>query len=285
MYEPFPGDDVYWNTMYENLVQTYIAFPDGSLLRKSRGVASGDPWTSIVGSICNYIIIYSVLDPGFYKVYTFGDDSIIAYYPDGVPGVEADGADWLHRDLISLEELSAAVNQLYGVTVSVKKSYTASKLYISEREILQNDFTNSAQFLSLHFNESGYPVPRTADVLLKMMYPERNKHSTNWEKIRCVSYYIQGYWNTFIREHIIHYWARLCDLNPDPIYLSTRDYHELRHFGLLDTTFISGEFAKLPPDSKVVELYVNYFKGIYRRDDAWVHWNRDRLGASFYPPD
>jgi hypothetical protein len=269
--------------MEDNLVHTLIAYPNGGhVLQKERGIASGDPWTSIVGSVVNYMILHTVYNPKFYKIFVFGDDSIIGYYPEGVPNIDVSTQSspyWIDK-FVDLNYATKILSNLYGITISVKKSYTCNISQISEIGMQMNDWTLCSQFLSNWFNISGLPVPRTSSVLQKLMYPERNKNSINWEKIRCISFYVQCYWNPVLREHIRGFFNFLFEIEPNPVYLSESDYHRLMQAGLMDSKYIQGTMVDLPDESFIFNLYVNIHGEHYLFEDYFGEWVTREYGVS-----
>jgi len=282
-------DTPYWNYMYDNLVRTLIAYPSGELLRKKRGVASGDPWTSVIGSVCNYLMMSTVLDPRYYKIFVFGDDSIIGYYPSGVPGMAFFGAAkyqssrWEGGDDVSLSSLSLALKADYGVTVSVKKSYRCSKLYITNEEIESGAFRTSAQFLSMWFGPGGYPVPKTSSVLEHLFCPERGKNDVNWEKLRTISYYINSFWNPVLQDHLFHYYVYLNVLEPSIVHMSPSDFQVLNYLRVFDTGLMTHGIAELPTATDVVNMYTNYTKGAYTREEYFAQLMFERNGLDGLP--
>jgi len=277
-------DSNYWDYMYNNLVETLIAYPTGEILQKLAGVASGDPWTSIIGSVCNYIILGSVLDPRFYRIYVFGDDSIIAYFKDGVPNLieipiscEASSA-WGGDTLLTLEQISIMVNSRYGVTVSVKKSFTCNTLYMTDASILRGEWDLHAQFLSLYFHEDGHPVKRTQDVLEHLMCPEFGRNSINWEKLRTLSYYVNSFFNPVLENHILNYFSYLKSLSPDPISLNRQQFEYLSQMGAFDDDLMGGYFVSLPKISTIMELYDYFARGSRTYEEYVVKYSFERRG-------
>lgn len=192
-----PGADAYWEHEYRRLVHTAIVLPDGEVLRKSRGVASGDPWTSIMDSICNFIIIHAVYHPDGDSLIigTFGDDSLTG----GAPVIISK---------LDMAAVAARALRLFGVVVHPVKSYFSAHLCLDPGE---EPSRRTASYLSMWFNPEGYPVPSATAVLAKLWHPERRRAEPSWEIVRVIALLYLSFWNTKLYYHLTDYyiWLRI----------------------------------------------------------------------------
>jgi hypothetical protein len=198
--ESAPGSKGYWKSEYDQLVNTEICLPSGDVYRKDRGVASGDPWTSIIGSYANLIMLKYALDvlnlSG--KVWTFGDDSIIAVYNNGSSKEQL------------MSSMATVLKRSFGVTVSVKKSYPLNFLVGIDSAPIPK--VSGGSFLSMYFTwtSSGVmPTRPTQDLHELMLKPEKYHRDVGWEIARTVMAYLVFYWNEDARSLLEDYWDYL----------------------------------------------------------------------------
>ncbi|AIT56395.1 RNA directed RNA polymerase [Ustilaginoidea virens RNA virus M] len=190
------GSDGYWRSEFKQLVDTEVAMPDGHTYAKRAGVSSGDPWTSIVGSVANWLVLRIALkrlgvDA---RIWTFGDDSLIAVDTD-VPS-----ESWL------LEAVARELKSVFGMTVSKEKSIATRHLVgvFEEPEVGQ-----TANFLSAYFLQTGtsvVPVRPIQDLHELMLVPERRKDTVWWEVARTAMAYLVFFWNDSARMTLEWYW-------------------------------------------------------------------------------
>lgn len=238
------GADTYWEAEYLQLVHTRIVLPSGYVYTKGRGVASGDPWTSLVGSYANWLMLETVLlELGVIaRVWTFGDDSIIAIDSGGIP---------------TLEALSYLLYERWGVTVSTKKSYGC------ERLLGLTDTPMPAEcgsFLSNYFCLDGgtvVPIRPIQDLYELMIIPERNKGTVEWEIARTCMAYITFYFNPEARFVIESYWDYLHDTYEVIDLKKSWITSELRYWDIPWDSFRLSWLVTLPNHSEVLSLYMD----------------------------
>jgi len=238
-----PGSTGYWASEYEQLVNTEIVLPDGSVYRKDKGVASGDPWTSVVGSYVNWLVLHICLfklrGKVDFKIWTFGDDSIVCFY--GTP--------------TGLEELSRLVAQ-WGMEVSPEKSYITESLATTDPNPSPG---SSGSFLSNYFLKTPMGVRPTrplSDLIELMSIPEANVGTVEWEVIRTAAMYVGFYYNPVANSILRSYWEwlhtkfKIPDVQPG-ISL----YRVLRENDIPWEEFNVSWLARLPEDFELELLY------------------------------
>lgn len=250
------GSYEYWASETRNLVDTEIAMPDGEVYRKERGVASGDPWTSQVGSLSNWMMwtIY-FKDMGIDgRAWTFGDDVLVAIY-DSTP---EEGF---------IKRVSDYFYTKFGMEVKQEVSFTTKQLVITGNYPVAG---GSIEFLHNYFVRSHtmvVPVPLYESMFDGLLYPEKNpelviddfhcKDNYNYERQRVSAYYILYYYNIPARNTLERYHRWLSHrVTGGEI---TLDSDQLRR--LLSVLDIPAEqfqkrwLERLPTGMEVTELY------------------------------
>lgn len=241
------GTGAYWASEFRHLVDTKIAMPDGSVYQKQMGVASGDPWTSIIGSYANWIMINAALKSlgiKTHKTWTFGDDSLIALYGS-------------HGDLDTLKDrVSEKLSELFGMKVSKEKSYVSRHLVgISE----EPEERQTGSFLSMYFLQTSagiMPTRPLQDLYELFLKPERNRGTVEWEVVRTSMAYLIFYWNDNARIILEDYWQYLHTRYKIPVLTGTAD--DLRLLREMDIPFhlFKREWLnRLPSDFEVINMY------------------------------
>jgi hypothetical protein len=204
------GHSSYWRSEFKHLVDTEIVAPDGNVYVKRRGVASGDPWTSQVGSDANWLMHEILfLELGLdAAAWTFGDDVIVAVYD----------SPYSAKETSRLYEKTFF--DVFGMEVKKSDTYVTSLLELRMGPPTAGD---SVKFLSNYFVSTSIgtmPAPEFQTVVENMMYPEHNPESQDpppdpgdvilWELARSVSCYLVGYWNEDVRNLMEMYgqWLR-----------------------------------------------------------------------------
>lgn len=194
-FSTMPGSDEFWRSQLSQLMNTKILMPDGNVHQKTRGVASGDPWTSIVGSYGNFIALeYAMMveadhvrdETGMaieWKIFTFGDDSIVGI--KFLVGPRWFYDEYIHRYLKSvLPRMKACLAVTFGLNVSEKKSF-ASKHLVS---VTDNPGSGESVMLLSNFivDVAGHKMPTRplGDLHRKLMHPERLNKDPGWEITR-----------------------------------------------------------------------------------------------------
>uniref|UniRef100_A0A2V0RBU0 RdRp n=1 Tax=viral metagenome TaxID=1070528 RepID=A0A2V0RBU0_9ZZZZ len=258
------GSHAYWKSELNHLVHTEIAFPTGEVYMKGRGVASGDPWTSQLGSEANWLmqeLAFRFLGWNA-RAWTFGDDVIVAIdcLPEGRPS-----------SATLLTQYATAMGKLFGLEVKGSDSYCTPQLSISGPEPVEG---KSVKFLSNFFMEVGVivPAPEFAKTLESMMYPEynpfTNEHTElkSWEVEELLSFelmrtsclYITSYWNESSRHLLEQYHIWLLNLHVRPTPIPTfRLMQQLTLWDLDWTTFNSIWLTHLPSYADILKLYTS----------------------------
>jgi hypothetical protein len=242
-YHTEPGSKAYWSSEFEHLVRTEIALPDGSVYKKKRGVASGDPWTSLADSYANWIAIKTVCNRLGWdaRIWTFGDDSIIAVY---------EGRQ------IPMSTLKEEFFNTWGLTLSDMKSYYSRNLV----DIDDNPTPKrSGSFLSMYFLQTPMGVRPTRpldDLYELMLVPEKNKGNIEWELWRTVSAYLIFYYNEDARIILEEYWAYLHDaFNIPELRPNYTIFQILKEHDIPWERFDFAWLARLPYPHEVELLY------------------------------
>lgn len=138
------NDDI-WNVMVHDFVNKTLVRPNGDLVTAHDGIPSGDMFTQIIGSLCNYIMIVTYLFSRNIKAFdtiTMGDDNLLGvYYP------------------LDLDDLANYMHNMFGAVINPLKADEGRK-------------QDPPYFLSREWRRDG--EWRHPNVLLaKIAYPER----------------------------------------------------------------------------------------------------------------
>lgn len=260
-FENVPGKTAYFRSEFNQIVNTIIAMPDGTVWQKRRGIASGDPWTSIIGSYCNWIMLqYVTKKLGWEtKIWAFGDDSVIAVYNRKL-------------DNDALRPLSRLLYDTFGMVVSERKSYVTDTLV----DIADNpEPRKSGSFLSNYFyhTEMGVRVTRPLEDLYELMiHPERNRGTVEWEVVRTSAMYLNFYYNEDARYLLEEYWDYLHKVYRIPeLRGSSMDYALLREMDLPWDQFKLVWLNRLPFPGEI-ELLYKYGHSNFYPPSLWAAW-------------
>jgi len=133
-------------------INSKIMMPDGTVLVKKHGISSGSSFTSIIGSICNYIVIKTLLqmqDLETDDIKVLGDDSHIqlpAHF----------------KERFDLALFSRDAKKFFGMEVNLKKS-----------QVLSPDTTENEKFLGYQQREGVFYLSEET-CLKRVLYPEHN---------------------------------------------------------------------------------------------------------------
>jgi len=252
-FEAGRGTRAYWESEYNQLVETEIAMPDGVVYKKDGGVASGDPWTSLADSYANWVILKRATNRlGLkVKIWTFGDDSVIAIY-DQLPGYKC------------LPAIKQASWDEFGMVVSEEKSYESEHLVGIDSD---PDEKVEGSFLSLYFTAtpSGIRPTRPLQDLYEMfLVPERNRKDLQWEIVRTSMAYLTFYYNENARYVIDEYWDWLHErYNVPQLTGSHRDLSLLREMDIPWSSFRWEWLNRLPRPGEVELMYKYGHVGFY----------------------
>lgn len=261
-FQEMPGSKAYWASEYEHLVNTRIAIPSGQLYLKTRGVASGDPWTSQVGSEANWLMHECTFDHLGWdaRAWTFGDDVVVAVYGMG-PNQTRDQA---------MDLYSGTLASIFGLEVKVSDSYVTEHLVVQGKYPVARE---SVKFLSNYFMERNgvvRPVPDWTTIVENMMYPEHNDFDLQInpsgeaifrqledEMARASSLYLVSYFNPLCRAMLERYFYWLADrLGRAPTLAPERWFDLFRHYNVPPELGV-GWIGNLPGYWQIIELY-NY---------------------------
>ncbi|AYU71187.1 RNA-dependent RNA polymerase [Trichoderma harzianum mycovirus 1] len=240
------GSGAYWASEFRHLVDTEIAMPDGSVYRKRMGVASGDPWTSLADSYAGYVMIKMACDALGWdvKVWTFGDDSIVAVYNDVGEGVDP---------LLALTEM---IRKEFGAHISPEKSYATDNLVGIDGE---PEIRATGSFLSMYFYATPMgirPTRSIQDLYELFLKPEKNRGTVEWEVTRTSMAYLLFYYNDQARYLLECYWDWLHRRFKIPELTGTRDdLALLRELDIPWRLFRKEWLSRLPRPSEVETLY------------------------------
>nr|WEY07680.1 RdRp [Penicillium citrinum non-segmented dsRNA virus 1] len=248
-----PGSKAYWDAQVENLIYTEISMPDGNVYKKYRGVASGDPWTSIAGSYANWIMLkYAAKTLGLdVKIWTFGDDSVIAIYNKIATSYD-------------LERITKRLWEVFGMEVSQEKSYVSEDLVTIDDDPEEK---KSGSFLSMYFLATPMGIRPTRglqDMYELMLVPERNRCTLNWEIVRTSMAFLVFYYNEKARYVLEEYWDWLHARHSVPQLTGTAsDLALLREMDIPWSSFKWEWLNRLPRYGEVELMYKYGHTGFY----------------------
>jgi len=244
-FERCSGFGAYWESEFRHLVDTEIAMPDGSVYRKHQGVASGDPWTSLADSYANWVVLSLACKALGWdaKIWTFGDDSVIA-----VQGGEV-GED-------AVDVIAKWLSAEFGMVVSKEKSYSTDDLVGIEDDPEPGSY---GSFLSNYFLATPMGIRPTRplqDFYELFLKPERNRGTLEWEVVRTSMAYLIFYYNPAIRYLLHEYWDWLHHRYKVPeLHGTLDDLRLLRELDIPWTHFRREWLTRLPHPGEVELLY------------------------------
>jgi hypothetical protein len=207
------GSRTYWKNEVHNAIFTTVADPTGHIYQKMNGITSGDPWTSILGSECNEIMltdIFSMIDDVcLVRPYTFGDDSVVCV-------MYREENEWR---MPTLAEISQRGRDRWGAVIHPDKSRVCLSLLTHPNVLTDDESGLGVNFLSMYFApeyemERIVPTRSLESVQRILMTPEWNEED-DWkhELTRVVSLYLSSYFNRDAEAHLRKYHNHLLAKN------------------------------------------------------------------------
>lgn len=166
---------------YLQLVYSYIVLPNGVVVRTCGGNKSGSVWTTLIDSICNFMMlkdgIKHVCDDYYLSVSVFvkGDDSVIEI-PNWVRGVQ-------------MKDLCSYLSSEFGYIPKVSQSYGTDYFYTTPT-------TRGVEFLGHYWGESGLPVRDTMKTVMQLTHPSRGYRTTGDKVMNTLCAYLNNPFNT-----------------------------------------------------------------------------------------
>jgi len=175
-----------WDKMVWFFINTIILAVDGNLYRKDSGIPSGSYFTSLIGSICNYIainvcILITVGKTGVPRIHkVLGDDSWFTLNKS-------------YSSRVKLKDWSVLLERYFGMDLSPSESEGGKS---------QRGHPENVKFLG-YLYRFGFPYREDYDVLKTLLYPESNStsHEDTWARLLGV--YISSAGTCFILEQVI----------------------------------------------------------------------------------
>lgn len=171
-----------------DFIHSQLLTPEGEIYQVHKGVPSGNPFTSLIDSVVNLIVVQYMwlritgnMVPGD-SVLILGDDVIVA-----------------RDERIPLGKLAKAAAEL-GFTLSVEKSDVARSNRESglvEDGQIVDEFDNQVYFLG-HYWINGRARRPMKEVLQRQVFPERHKRRSVNESLLRLYSYIPDCWEGYL---------------------------------------------------------------------------------------
>jgi hypothetical protein len=175
-----------WDKMVWFFINTVIVGVNGVMYRKDTGIPSGSYFTSIVGSICNYIainvcILLTVGKTGVPKIHkVLGDDSWFIL-------------PWRLSIRVKLLAWSFLLKKYFGMILSPSENEGGKS---------QRGRPENVKFLGYMYR-FGYPYREDYDIFKTLLYPESNSRSPADTWARLLGVYISSAGTSFALEQLI----------------------------------------------------------------------------------
>jgi hypothetical protein len=193
-YADEPGTDSLCLSLFSGFVHSYFITVGGHLYRKGRGIPSGHPWTSLMGSICNWVVLKSVvlllygpraaLD---LRVACCGDDFVIGF-PKKYP-------------MLNPTAFNAALKFFYGMEVDVE----SARLWWG---VDGGSVGHSLPFLA-HYMCDGVPERHPEEVCDSMLNPHKRKHSWRHRLVIALAFLYDTPFSQRVRPWLDK-WIKIC---------------------------------------------------------------------------
>lgn len=218
--------DTYFEYCKREMIHTTVNTPSGYVYKKHKGVASGDPYTSLIGSYSNWIILLSVLEimniDG--RVWVYGDDSVVSVRRSQVDRVFGDPQTFK-------SEFGRLVTHHFRMKFKPEQSYICKRNIISDEE--HDPGTSAVSFLSYYCNETGFPVMSTSSLYNRLINPERSTTGPEEEYALVMGLQIAYYGNPVARDWLA--WLRLAlenEVKQPSVGMLTKVWKDWKDFGL-----------------------------------------------------
>jgi len=175
-----------YRRIQNDFIHSQLLTPDGEMYQVHKGIPSGNPFTSLIGSVVNLILLQymwiritgNIVSD--HNVLILGDDVVFA-----------------NDTYVPLGKLAAAAAEL-GFTLSVEKSMVASSFKDENPEEESGDvFNNMVHFLG-HYWMKGRARRPVKEIVQRQVFPERHKKRSVQESLlRLYSYIpdsLEGYY-------------------------------------------------------------------------------------------
>jgi len=206
-FDPHPMLERYFEREIRLMSKTLVFLPTGIAVRTNGMITSGNPWTSIIGSIANQIALYSYLiahgvPDDEVAVYTYGDD--------GVLGI----MDTTSTRFLNATHMSIWLKSSFGLTLkpaqTIETPNLVAELLVNRRQIRYESRLPSVLiineptvvFLGSMFINQGVPFRPFEDMYLRLCVPEFVGDTPAWELMRIYSYYVEHYFNPRSRMYL-----------------------------------------------------------------------------------
>jgi len=215
-------------------INSLVLLPNGLFVRKEHGVATGSVFTSIIGSICNFLVLFEslkkILNEDDFDILVYGDDALIGIKP-GVPKtgikikqelIRIAEEDFLfvldpEDTKISSERYVRFAHPIYEGDLSKGTSHFFPKRieYLDEEPVngyegygghrWYYEFKRTWKFLSYSMKPDGTLIRPTQDVMHILANPEVEVKTLDDHVVRLKMMLLENFHNSHTRNRIFHY--------------------------------------------------------------------------------
>lgn len=228
----------FYKEIQRNFLSSYVDLGDGRLVYKNSGIPSGSGLTSIIGSICNCLMVETVMNKlninnQKYGYLVYGDDLLIGLNNDLAPGLSHFGFRRKFCDKMSnifnvtIKKSEAKVTRnkyvriatphytedtTFGTSLLKPSSITYSDLEpeqgtysLSSSHRWWYDFSKTWKFLGYSMLPDGRLIRPTVEVLARIYNPEKEVKSWDDHVTLLKMALLENYDNSHTRNRIYHY--------------------------------------------------------------------------------